>query len=796
MSSAKVVGIHGTKTPSGASRPLPPVVVKLRDHSKERIRTLLIELFNNADDALFAMADKAESNQEQATYFEAMRELRLKKKSIVLGTLGAVIRSYNDFRNPTVGDGSVVDKPKDVDDLSLIDDEKLEFDVAVEGMVQRLSSTANDDLVAFKARIESLKGGEKLAERAVPVSPELLCNGFVDGCRDLDADIRAKLIVFKLYERYVLAAMPKVYSELNKILAANGVLPDFNITEYLKGDSTTAKSTTAESTASTSQEELGSVGGEPTEDGESGGVRLDALRNLLRNEGSSVVNQGSRLVNSSVAGMNLIPQREILNTLSLFQHSEVGSLNKYQAANQSIDFNALLGSRLGGADQGKACADVDGDVINLVTMLFEFILDDRQLQAEMKSVISRLQIPILKVALLDNNFFDKGGHPARKLLNEITSSAIGWNPPKEGRRDRFKEKLDLLVEKITREFNENVAMFDELLGDFQRFVEAEKKRGELVEKRTRDSEKGRAVTTEARRAAQDAINKVIRGRAIPDMGMEFLRDAWSNVLVFRYLREGRDSESWQEGIKLVRHLVWSLCPDPKEKNARGKLLKLIPGLVKRIREGFEQISFDEKQGKSFLSRLEDQHILSLQALQEQVDLQASAEQLSSQSEAVTDVTEAVEAQNEEMSDLVRSTIELNDDSQQTTLAEEPRHEETSNLEAKNADLPKKQESIVLVDEQSNEELAEDDPFLAQVDRLVVGCWFEVPKEGGSAERCKLAAIIRSTGKHIFVNNAGVKVIEKKRQELAKDLKSGALQILNDGVLFDRALESIITNLQS
>ena len=73
MATAKVIGIHGVKAPQGqAPRPLPGEFLKLRDHAKDRIRALMIDLFNNADDALFAMVDKAGS--DQAMYFEAMRE--------------------------------------------------------------------------------------------------------------------------------------------------------------------------------------------------------------------------------------------------------------------------------------------------------------------------------------------------------------------------------------------------------------------------------------------------------------------------------------------------------------------------------------------------------------------------------------------------------------------------------------------------------------------------------------------------------------------------------------------------
>ena len=84
MSRAKIVGIHGGKPMPGnlESRPLPTPLIRLRDDMKLKLKSLLQKLFENADDALFEMADKSGSNGDQTVYFEAMRELRLQKRVV------------------------------------------------------------------------------------------------------------------------------------------------------------------------------------------------------------------------------------------------------------------------------------------------------------------------------------------------------------------------------------------------------------------------------------------------------------------------------------------------------------------------------------------------------------------------------------------------------------------------------------------------------------------------------------------------------------------------------------------
>jgi hypothetical protein len=74
----------------------------------------------------------------------------------------------------------------------------------------------------------------------------------------------------------------------------------------------------------------------------------------------------------------------------------------------------------------------DEDVINLVSMLFDFILDDDDLPMAMKALLGRLQIPLLKVAIIDKSFFNAEKHKARQLLNLLSKAGIGWNQKDQG----------------------------------------------------------------------------------------------------------------------------------------------------------------------------------------------------------------------------------------------------------------------------------------------------------------------------------------------------------------------------
>ena len=79
-------------------------------------------------------------------------------------------------------------------------------------------------------------------------------------------------------------------------------------------------------------------------------------------------------------------------------------------------------------------------------------------------------------------------------------------------------------------------------------------------------------------------------------------------------------------------------------------------------------------------------------------------------------------------------------------------------------------------------------------KLRVGSWVEVVSNSQKM-RCKLAAVIKATGKYIFVNRNGAKIAEYDLNQVAAAMASGELALLDDGLIFDRALESIIDNLR-
>jgi hypothetical protein len=505
-----------------------------------------------------------------------------------------------------------------------------------------------------------------------------------------------------------------------------------------------------------------------------------------------------------------LPRDVLMQLLGDIQQQQIVWLARQQpgvargVAPQQMDvlrvLNQLLQQKL--PNQAVSIGQVDDDAINLVSMLFQFILEDRNLAAAMKGLIARLQIPILKVAMLDKSFFGTGGHPARKLLNEVANASLGWAPNGEAERDPFYTKVEGVVRGIIDNFVDDVSVFQEALTDFIAFVEMDRRRASLVEQRTVDAEGGRAKSELARATVQQALDAKVAGRPLPAVVTRLLQEGWSNVMFLICLKEGTDGESWQRALQTVDDLLASVSPVESLAD-RARLLRTLPTLLKHLRSGLNKIGFNPFDLNLLFSELEQIHLQRLKK-EETADLVAVAPVAAVAAVVEVAAPQAGSAQLREIpkpEPIPRSLDEVLSDRR----AQGEAQDELEDLDRELAEPfgepdAEPAAAVAAAPDQREPAVAASEPpigsaLLARVDRLQVGGWVEFHQAGGKVLRCRLAAIIRATGKYIFVNRAGVKVAENNREGLARACQLGELNVLEEGRLFDRALESVIGNLR-
>ncbi len=813
---------------------------QIRDHAIKELSTLFTEMLDGADDALFDQADKARSNKDQALYFDSMRELRIKRKGMEKVFSQELLSNFQKLQitNKSLEESSLDEFP--MDNFSLVQEDELEENLAIDSMVAKAENKNEQAIIQIVTRLDTLLANVRVDTTNNPVSPRFICESFREASHSLELDIKAKLIVYKLFDRLVASRFPHVYAEINEYLVKHGVLPDLPgpgaaFKKKQAARRKAAQQNRRESDSENNYDEDYSSGAGAGAD--IGTEVLSALRNLLAVQRGGATIGGVPVVAGAVSAQGVVAstptQDGVLMAPVVDNRQLVQALSTVQADIQQqpvaagggylpvADLRGQIGTVLPvtGPVSSTNIGQANDDVIDIISMLFDFILDDKNLPDEFKALIGRLQIPLLKVALLDETFFSKGNHPARKLLNEMARAGIGWTQETDGSGVGLRDKVEEIVTTILNEFVDDTSIFAEALEDFHGFTNEHQKRAELVEKRIREAEEGKAKSETAKAKAEDALKKIVGHHKLPEAVGRLVFEAWQSVMLLIYLREGDTSEAWKKHLLTAEELMLSLIP-PKTIEARKRLTGILPGLVKSIKGGLDAVAYGEFESARLFQELEQIHLKVLKGQSVLIDENTTSEtdeqsetryidEESSQDleQELAGIDPNAEIDNSKTGDFADDLdFEGFEDEHEINLADKKKIKQmdlaqiTGNSTVDLDALGGIEEIDMSVNAPSNYSeikgtLPEDDQFQALVNTLQVGSWFELTNQDKKV-RCKLAAIIPTVGKYIFVSRTGIKVADYTKSGLALALRRQDIVQLNDGALFDRALESIVSNLRS
>ncbi len=692
------------------------------------IHAMLQSMFDGIDDSFFELANNARNNNEQNRFFEAMRDIRIRRKSIEGDFKSRLEKQFSvEHVSSPLSKQAASAKSPGLDGLSLVQNDKLEEDVAISSMATKAMANFQGPLLQFHARVCNLYGLENIDDANLPLDIKTLTGHFASACESLEIEIKERLIVYKQFDRYVLSNIGTVIDEANKALIRLGIMPTLKPS---KSDSSERAQThsTSKPVARLS-DPLPSTNTQAVENA------LPKLQSLLANVRN---NLGPQALDSSY-NPNLptqyISTQDLISLLSAIQDINPTGLDAPKP--KVVNIHRELSNELSkGSEQARTQAkfkQVDEDLINLVSMLFEFILEDYSLAAPIQVLISRLQIPILKVVIKDSSFFSSSKHPARKLLNSLAKAGIGWNEI-QNKDDQLYQTIFNTVQSILDNFTGDIELFVQLNQEFNTFINKEEKKSKLVEQRTKESEIGLIKSRQAQKNVEGKLSSLLKSSLvpIPEIILETLHGGWSRVMFLAFLKDEQEHQ-WEQSCKIAENLIWCLQPFDKPKD-RQFWIAVAPKVLKDLKSGLEGVSYNTSDLEQTL--VEVRSALTNAFKQSSFNLSHNVAPPQPPQEA--DESTAIERQ------------KISNDS-----------------------------SLI--------------KFFEVIEQLEVGTWFEF-SNSSCKQRCKLSAIINEASSYIFVNRMGLKACEKSKQDLAEDLRKKNALILEQGLLIDRAITALTSNL--
>jgi len=402
---------------------------------------------------------------------------------------------------------------------------------------------------------------------------------------------------------------------------------------------------------------------------------------------------------------------------------------------------------------GQRVNQLEMMTIELVAMLFDFIFDTRDLPDGIKALLARLQIPVLKAAMLDGAFFAKKSHPSRLLVNALAAAGLGWSPVM-GQDDPLYRKIDAIVHRVLDGFSDDLAIFDELREDLERFLAEEERAAEANIVTTADEINHRDRQQIATVVARSEVERRVETYPIPNFLAEFLRTKWQATLEHAHLHEGEDSEAWSQAVATLEDLVWSVQPKRATEDRRH-LVALLPSLLKRLSAGLHSVPWPPDERERFMSNLVEAHAAAVKRTLTAVTLPTAgvAEQAKAEAEIAKAAGDEVAAAKAE----------------QLAVAMAP---------AEPAPPPEEPEII-------------DDQYLEIAQSLERGMWIEFEAEDGQLAFAKLAWISPLRGTYLFTNRQGQKALSMTAEELAGRFREDRARLVEAEPLIDRAFGSVI-----
>jgi hypothetical protein len=689
------------------------LLAECRDLARSRLAGAFASALARAEDELFGLAEGARDPESQALHLALRAQARERRPALE----AAFGRGFPVAWNARVkaGEGAVAmrEEPRA---LELVDDEVLEHGLAVQAMAARLRNACEGELAALTRRFGHLLARPELADPANPAGPEAVCEALEAATAEaLEGGRRARLTLLRVLELPLAGELRRLYHDLNEHLVARQVLPE------VKPSFRRNAASPARAPASAAAADIHA-----------------ALVELL-----------GALAPASGAGAAPAPAtRGFVRTLTGLQKPGTDEPVTPEAL-----ANVIRG--LKAAPQSEALPGVDAMTIDIVAMLFDFVFEDRQIPAAVKALLARLQIPVLKVALLDRGFFSSRAHPARQLLDRLARAAIGMDET-SARGEATLAKLSHVVGRVLAEFDDELGLFAELADEMEAFLAGQDAAEDAIAARTARLVEERERREIARILAEEEVDRRLAAREwVPEAVHAMLEDAWVRSLAQAHLEHGEGSVPWRSMLDTMDELLWSVEPKASAEDRR-RLVAGIPALVAGLQAGLAGAGVEEAMRDAFLGALVDCHA---EAVKSGIKGTALPSRLRARRDpAPPPASPALERE---------------------TVAAGDIHVEEIRLRTPRGSPPVRN-------------VFTRTGIWTHVQRYT---WVEFRREGEAPMRARLTWISPGKGVYLFTNSTASAAISVSPEALAEQMRRGEARIVDDAPLVDRAVDAVMASLR-
>ena len=562
---------------------------KILNQSRSNLLAALDQAVTATDRFLYDLCEKDQSYSGSQN-IENLKTLRSDTHSIQSQFIRAVNERFAAFRQHR--DSASQQAVASASGLTLVDINEMDDVVSMELMAEALTRSQAEGIETTGRRMSVLLGFGDQASAAMPLSEKSVAEYLRLAMANTLINAKVRAALYRNYESVMLMALPALLAGVNDILLQAGILPRLrSLPLGAKGapkqSPVGVASGMQEITTPISQQYgNGTVHSTSVSDmsvGQPEQALFQEICNYLNSwrpqhlpaagpvPASPQVHAGARSASAQTPVKHALSKPEMIALLNNMQNALPESLGQ-ALSTKDVSLSMMLKNEMlnnarsiGLQSDGVEIMREDEDAVDLVGMLFDVLMSERDFREEARSLMSRLVVPYTKAAVLDRRLFLTKSHPARKLLNALTE-AIEGNQGDGPQERELLGKAENTVDRLVAEFNEDIAIFELLELELRSYLEQHQRRIELAEKRAKEAQKGQERLEKARSLASHELDSRTRNAEMPALVREFFTRYWTHHLSIIALREGEEGPSWSTAIHLADELIAILASQPA--NAR------------------------------------------------------------------------------------------------------------------------------------------------------------------------------------------------------------------------------------
>ncbi|HSR64703.1 MAG TPA: DUF1631 family protein [Xanthomonadaceae bacterium] len=522
-----------TQSVAGADQ----LFAEMQKAAVDRLGTALDAVMRQTDDYLFDRSAQGAEGSE----LTALRDLRRARPQLRQAFESSVAAAFQRLRR-----GSMPSDPVR-QELRLLSEDDLEEQLASEQMVESLVRRHVASLELLDQRIAMLAERSALAVGENPVGPAALGQAMRAALGTAELSTSVRIALCKFTEREFATALTPLYNWINARLADAGILPRL-LPSTPSVEAPAAVDAPAAADAAPAERA-------PTAETPSDHALFSSMVGMLQSWRQHVMPHAAEPRQATAA----LGMPQLMSTLSLLQTDPSAALEQALGDTrvslaELLRREVLAGARRLGMGDELNLSTVQEDAVDLVGMLFDVLLDERDFEPDVRRKIGRMLVPYVKVAVQDRRMFVYKGHPARRFLNAVAEACEGNHGDAPQERELL-DHVDASIERLVAEFNEDVAIFETLEQELRAYMAQQRQRIEIAERRAAETQRGRERLEAARTRAVADVDARRGERLLPDVLETLLAGYATQHLTQLGLRGGADAPPYVQSLAALDGVI-------------------------------------------------------------------------------------------------------------------------------------------------------------------------------------------------------------------------------------------------